>query len=81
MARPRYIVGSISGYSATRSSQASTSYYVLDTHVAHREVTTALSGAGNRAYTDAHRRRMMEDVAARLNAEHDAWARENGYPA
>jgi hypothetical protein len=80
---PRYIVGSVTGYTigaSGKNQRPVVTYFVLDTQTAHREVAVAppLAGGGN--WPGMRKARMVE-LAARLNAEHEAWAHENGYPA
>ncbi len=67
----RYYVVSVSGYPAgskgSGSARLTTSYSVLDSAYAHREVFTRYHGAGQRQSLDHVRRRACEQEAERLN--------------
>lgn len=73
----RFAVHSISGYNMS-GKRLTTTHSVLDGACCFREVASFKpSGAVHRITA----RKRADDLCAALNAEHDAWAREHGYPA
>lgn len=74
--RPRYVIGSVSGYSltGTHSTGASTSFAVYDRCDAHREVRSFYVVRGQ---TDTQREALAVAACNALNAKHEAWLREH----
>jgi hypothetical protein len=72
----RYIVTSVTGYTIGRinghgGTRRDTSYSVLDTAYAHREVARFYAGIG--APSTGKRKARAEELAAHLNALDRAW--------